>query len=521
MLQLPDDLLAYISSFLSNKEKRSLRLANRRLSLFFPLRIPRVFISPSYKDIEVFKAIAAHPIYRKQIKEIVWDDAKFEKFEPNDEEDDLLPEERAKNRIDFENARQQNLMFVTGGEDAFVKARAYGYDSLTAEPLSTAPVLDEKYMSLDESFNLYNRLYEEQETIIQERLDVQAFKECLTAFTELQRVTITSEAYRPNIIAPCYPTPLIRSFSLGFNYPGPWPWMPETMDETLSDITWSEMKTHWHGVVIALEALAQCERLIPEFVIDTHYEQLGIPYQLFDGPSEDLNNLETLLEKGLRRLDLSINTFSNFQNPGLRQLPRGLFKSVLAKATCLEHFSLHTSSGEHEAWRSYRMMNGVMKALSAVPLESWPSLKHITLSCVPVIYCDLVEFLRRLPQGIRSVELINVGFVDGTYKELLEKCKNELHWTARNPKLTIAHQEGGALDSRKLWVEEDIANFFRGQPNPFDGMLAGNWIQLGFGVLRDDFDGDFRKANVPDPRYEELVSPGVYRLKRREEVADG
>ncbi|KAF2166668.1 hypothetical protein M409DRAFT_23299 [Zasmidium cellare ATCC 36951] len=519
MLQLPDDLLAYISTFLSNKEKKRLRSTSKRLHSFCTLRIDRVFISPSYKNIEVFRAIADHPVLCKQVKEIIWDDARFEKFEPDDQEDDSLPEERVRNKVDFENAREENLMSVAGEENAFVQARASGFDPVTVEPLSTEPLLVEEYLSLDESFDLYNRLYEEQETIIRDGLDVEAFREGLRAFTALQRVTVTSEAYRPNIITPCYSTPLIISFPLGYSYPAPWPWMPETVDEAHSEISLEDIKTHWHGVAVVLDALAKHDRLIPEFVIDTRYEQLGIPYQLFDSPSDILTNFETLCRRGLRRLDLAINTFCNFRNPGLRQLPRGQLKSVLAKATSLEHFSLHASSGEHAAYDSHRVQNETMDALSAIPLHSW-LLKHITLSSVPVIYSDLVEFLRRLPKDIRSVGLINVEFTESTYKQLLEKCRDELHWTAGRPKLAIAHQEGGQLESRKLWVEEDIADFFRGGHNPFEGRSRGNWIQQGFGVLRDDFDEDFCKSNVPDPMYHVCTSPGVYRVKTREEVAE-
>lgn len=65
-----------ITAFIFPDRKR-LRLTCKVLSDVTPLRLSRVFLSPNPLDIEVFHAIADHPQFRHQIKEIIWDDARF------------------------------------------------------------------------------------------------------------------------------------------------------------------------------------------------------------------------------------------------------------------------------------------------------------------------------------------------------------------------------------------------------------------------------------------------------------
>lgn len=528
LLQLPDDLVAHLTTFLSNKDRKILRLTNKQLNGSFPLRMSRVFLSPSHKNIEVFRAVAAHPLLRKQVKEIIWDDARFEQYVLddglNDAGMDSLWFERAiKNQEDFEDARNENLDWVGGikvetSEADFVRARRSGF-AQNGELLNTDDVSPNEYLSFDESFELYTRLYDEQETIIRDRLDIEAFKEGLAAFTELERVIVTSEAYRPHIMSPFYQTPFIKSLPLGFNYPAPWPWMPDERNEALSELNMDDIRTHWHGVVAVLEALAHFdERPVPELVIDTRYEHAGIAWQFFESPSPELQNLETVCQR-LRRLDLAINTFCTFGNPGLQQLPHSQLSAVLAKATSMESFSLHTASGE-----DYPIENDMRNVLSVVPLESWPLLRHITLSSIPVTFANLVQFFKRLPERLKSVQLVNVDLPrkGSTYKALLETCRDELCWTSGRSRLIVGMEEGGSLSNTwKIWIEDEIADFLAGRgPNPFVGMVSENYIQFGFGTIRDDLDPNFSKPHILDPTYNVYVSPGVYRHKTKAEWAE-
>lgn len=78
-LELSNDVIHCVSDFLTNRDFKSIRLATRQLSALFQLRFDKVFISPSKRNIEVFQAVANHPEYRLQVREVGWDDALFEK----------------------------------------------------------------------------------------------------------------------------------------------------------------------------------------------------------------------------------------------------------------------------------------------------------------------------------------------------------------------------------------------------------------------------------------------------------
>lgn len=490
MLQLSDDLIVLLSTFLDNKERKILRLVNQRLHSLNPLHIKRVFISPSYKNIEVFQAIASHPVYCKQVKEIIWDDARFECYDYDDDsQSEELSYERRKNKYSF-------------------RAEAAGPNRYQAEPGEgdSVSIAHEDGLSQDGSWELYKRLYKEQESIIHEVLDVQALKFGLTVFPILERVTVTGAVYPPLVDFTSYLTPLIRSFPRGFKFPRPRTWLYQDgdIDETLLDFTPEDTKKHYHGVMAVLAALAEHSRLVPEFIIDVKYAQLGLTYRFFEedpAHSPDLRNLETLCVRGLRRLDLAIDTYWHFQNSGLKSLPKSHLKAVLKRASSLENFSLHIAAGEQPEVQMGGGEREIMETLSVIPLESWPRLKQITVSGVPVIYSDLINFLRRLLEtSIESVTLINVGLAENTYVQLLIDCRDELGWRAYKPRFTIAHDYDDGLDPKKVWVDKDIARFLAGEGlNPFDGDLGrGDTVQYGFGTLQSDFDDSLTRPFCED-----------------------
>ncbi|KAF3384927.1 hypothetical protein F1880_002574 [Penicillium rolfsii] len=71
------EIRSLILSFQTNRDRKRLRLTCKVLSDVTPLRLSRVFLSANPLDIEGFHAIADHPQFRHQIKEIIWDDARF------------------------------------------------------------------------------------------------------------------------------------------------------------------------------------------------------------------------------------------------------------------------------------------------------------------------------------------------------------------------------------------------------------------------------------------------------------
>ncbi|KAI8232596.1 hypothetical protein K4K54_011730 [Colletotrichum sp. SAR 10_86] len=76
---LPIELSGAIFAHLSYSDLKKLRLASRRFSKVVTpyLSFKRVFISASNHNIQVFRNIANHETFRHDVREIVWDDARF------------------------------------------------------------------------------------------------------------------------------------------------------------------------------------------------------------------------------------------------------------------------------------------------------------------------------------------------------------------------------------------------------------------------------------------------------------
>ncbi|KAG4432250.1 hypothetical protein IFR05_012256 [Cadophora sp. M221] len=482
MLILPDELLCLITSHLPNRDIKNVRLANKRLRSTSTLRFERVFLSPSYKNIEVLRAIAEHIEFRNQVKELVYDDARFAKYTVWREGEVLHEwEDERKPTSEFLLKCEKNLSLVGGHVAGLVRART-GAD----------PKPDEVLMEFDDNVALYQRLYEEQQEIIDQGLDVSALGDALLAFPSLERVTLTSEAHQLGIHAPRYPTPLIKSFPPSFNYPAPWPWSGRFDDHNAISVKpWVEVKNCWRGFSLVLQELTNCERRIPAFTIDVNRNTTGIAHQFLVRRSPELVNLEKICEN-LERLDLAINIGQCDTFNGFRHLASGHLRHALSKAIRLRYFSLHTSALARDI-KGFgdSMADDFTDALRSIPLESWPNLRHLTLSHFLVRSENLLRFLSQLPPGISSLEFVDIKILDMQWAELLEQFKTRLHYEGRKPHIAIALSQEVA--SRKIWMRSEIARFMDGGENPFVVSSSGNEIRRGFGTVRDDFDESFEE----------------------------
>ncbi|KAH7466805.1 hypothetical protein FOMA001_g16552 [Fusarium oxysporum f. sp. matthiolae] len=83
--RLPIELIGAIFSLLPNRDIKNLRLTCSSLKDSAHLKITSIFISPSPRNIDVLLGVANHDVYRKEIKEIIWDDSPLESIEWNTE----------------------------------------------------------------------------------------------------------------------------------------------------------------------------------------------------------------------------------------------------------------------------------------------------------------------------------------------------------------------------------------------------------------------------------------------------
>jgi hypothetical protein len=77
LLDFPNELLGSDFDFLTNKDIKQLRLVSKAVKAKTNLRFTRIFVSPDRTNIDVFRNIVNHDEFKKDVEEIVWDDARL------------------------------------------------------------------------------------------------------------------------------------------------------------------------------------------------------------------------------------------------------------------------------------------------------------------------------------------------------------------------------------------------------------------------------------------------------------
>ncbi|KAM5387942.1 hypothetical protein ACJA88_001202 [Fusarium oxysporum] len=76
--RLPAEVLNQVFYQLHNIDLKTLRQTCTYIKDATHLRLNRLFLSPNFRDIEVFRAVADHETFRFQVTEIIYDDARFD-----------------------------------------------------------------------------------------------------------------------------------------------------------------------------------------------------------------------------------------------------------------------------------------------------------------------------------------------------------------------------------------------------------------------------------------------------------
>ena len=142
-------------------------------------------------------------------------------------------------------------------------------------------------LPLEESWNYYEKLLQQQDNVIASEADGQAFQYGLKRFRSLKRVTLTGATHGA-LDNPLYETPMIRAFPRGFNYPLPfayWPLGPKGLELYTSGsghpyecAPWDleEERNKWRGFSIIMHELANQKHNVSEFLIDVNEIETGL-----------------------------------------------------------------------------------------------------------------------------------------------------------------------------------------------------------------------------------------------------
>ncbi|KAF1846548.1 uncharacterized protein K460DRAFT_367298 [Cucurbitaria berberidis CBS 394.84] len=520
---LPAELLAMICEHLSNLDIKRLRLAGKHLAKNVGLRIDRIYISPNRANLDCLQRILDHPRYRNDVGEIVWDDAQLEEYPTLDSFRHAIGIDEVKTTIDIENRLDEA---IRGHEDDSPEYRALERDDFFSSNGQLTEVgkgillrYDDQFsrdiiarsttvMSIEQSYNLYQRLYQEEQEIMEQQLDVAALHRAIAGFPKMKRITLTSEVWRPWKLYPLYDTPFYRSLPPGFRKPSVWPWLgfrqqatsvqAAHRDEVMSTRNIERLSIEFRGYsIIVSTLLAIPNPKIEEIIIDAGNEYTGISHQLFASPNSDFEATVRMFQLvPLKGLQLVINPYCSDSNPD-SLFASGLLKRALAEAQFLEHFDFNP----HWLPRTYRHET---LDLSFGPNEVLPeaTIKRLTtfaLRNVSVKENDLEDLLKEMENvehvTLDNIHLKNSAFLhhqpDPSWVQLFHRLQS---YYAASP--MVSHPRFAWIEptyyGRNYFVDEEIGDFlYRGAECPFENGLQRP-LKEGVGWFVDERDKGFK-----------------------------
>ncbi|ETS84945.1 hypothetical protein PFICI_02970 [Pestalotiopsis fici W106-1] len=475
---IPSEICRLVAALLENCDIKNLRLVCRVLRDNFPLRIGRVFLSANPLNVQTFRSIAEHEVYRHGITEIVWDDAQLVAGLGQEEGEEMQQDQGYPS--DEENGHSAPRWFSLACRKNLGDERSR--KGVEERPAWRARMQQlEAQLPVHESWAIYQDLLRQQQQVLADGSDIAALRYGLSRFPALRTITVTPAAHG-YLFAPLYKTPMIRSFPYGFNYPIPHGWpMPRPEDLPYELRPWSVKaeREQWRGVSIILRELAQQPyHRVNELLFNVHNVSTGVSSRILEQPCEEYENLAALLARpGFRSLDLSLLADGD-EDGAWGTLRNGRLHKALAKATDLEYLHFRTETD----FDQFDMPDQDFPRLrSLLPLEHWPKLQHLRLTKVLVDHDELLDVLISLPTSICTIELSHLRFMeeggDRGYQELMRGLREDLDWRnlapSQRPRLVVHADANGSRHFRYQDLDAEVNDFAYGQgDNPPGDMYA-------------------------------------------------
>jgi len=464
-----------------------------------PLRLDRDFLSANSLNINVFRVVTNHELFRHSVTEIIWDDA------------------RLSTGPDLEG--DWSGSYYTWPEPENLAACPLWFQRRSMDTWYSDPQLS---LGWQESWDLYTSLIQDQEQIIASNIDIDTFKYGLERFPALKRITVTPSAHGMDHKT-LYRTPMIQSFPPGFEYPRPNPWPAVTRRAPWDALPWigedgpsgpyermygvrssaEAYRNRWRGYRAVTRALAEHEQHhVTEVVVGGNEVGCGMNCHIFDQPCAEYNDLVNLLQRpGFSHLSLDIFT-GYLEHEDWISYKSGLLHDALAKAKDLKYISLRITTDIADGGPGQLQpddLEEVDMSLSTIfPIDHWSQLEHFGLSGFILDMNDLIGVLAALPTSLRSVELRHLAFkgMEDVYENFLVKMRDTLDWSSRPeqewPNVHII-ASANPLYREDQFVEVDDAVYsflYQGGDNPFEG--NGSIIYEGCGgIRRNIFDPEF------------------------------
>lgn len=505
-LSLPNEILNDICSQLTDRDIKNLRLTCSHFKEVVPLRLDRVFISANPRDVDVFSAIAAHDVLRRQVVEIIWDDALLQEtgWFVGDEDDAADYKDAPKW---FSRDCGESLWEITSSSET-LRMEAAEWTKIPLLPIS-------------ECWVYYQQLFQQQREVLQSGAHNRALEDAwrLRRFPNVRSVTVTPAAHG-RLFFPLFKTPTIRAFPPGFVYPIPRGW-PTSKDMVLELDEWEDAGDNfsypngndWQGFRAVTSILARYPYDLTELRVDAFKVSSGLNVRMFEKPCRALADFITIITRpSFQRLHLDLMTGGQDQL-GWPAFTSGHLARALSAAQ-LKSLSIRTDVATAAGYVEVEAVSP--PSLSTIFTRANMScLSHFGLSGFFVREDELMRILADLPHELlQTVELSFLRFdqelwatysydcryiVEETFGHLLERIRDELPW--QDVSLTVGDNLPYYMEGRAIWVNVD--NFLHsGGANPFSADKRGMYMEDGFGVVKDLFDEAYERPDVSDERLE-------------------
>lgn len=232
-----------------------------------------------------------------------------------------------------------------------------------------------------------------------------------------------------------------------------------------------------------------------ELALEARQLFTGINCTIFDEPCVENDNFLTVLKKpGFRRLDLPLMFGGRGPTENWKTFRNGRFRETLSNMIDLEEFAFYSAGlNGYLEWKQPPTNTVPVSLESIFPIEKWSKLRHFALSRFIVSQADLITFLSKLPDTLRSVKLSFLVFVDNgnvwhTFlAELRTRIREKSLWPGRRPNVVIG-AEGGFFPLGAVWFGKAVDDFlYEGGENPFYDPPR-NIGKKGLGTIKDAFD---------------------------------
>lgn len=332
-----------------------------------------------------------------------------------------------------------------------------------------------KEMTIEESFDLYNNLYDEQQAIIKSREDFETLTLGLASIPNLERITISSETWRMKPLFPRFPTPFFRSLPPGFQMPLPWAWLGRHSDGLFeSQILelmrpWDEAREEWRGYQIVTSALTSTNHSVKELIIDTNYELTGISYQLFMSEQSIgyTATVQLFRTVSLTRLELMLNT-TTAEETMFSCFHGGLLRTALSYLSSLRHLALGTSidTADDDALLDLDNSLGLgedwLDIDKIIPIHAFKlNLRSLELRNFLLhgrsLYSALAE-----PASLSTIHLDCVALSNNlTWRDFWFQVKGNLGWKPDQP--TVVFRRKAISPDRRLDSTAELVVFLYGE----------------------------------------------------------